>query len=104
MEYFYSTLTFDLYLRVWNSNKVENFPLEFGKHCTFVIYISTLAIDIQNHFIPASLFSSSVEKLVAFLLPSHSNFITTSLYSPLYFVRSFVDTFNLESLPSALEN
>ena len=58
MEYFYSTLRFDLYLTVWNSNQVENFPLEFGKHCTFVIYISTLAIDVQNHFIPASLFSS----------------------------------------------
>lgn len=104
MEYFYPTLTFNLCLTVWNSTQVENFPLEFGKHCTFVIYISALAIDVQNHFIPASLFSSSAEKLVAFLLLSHSNFISTSLYSPLYFVRSFVDSFNLESLPSALEN
>lgn len=104
MEYFYPTFTFDLYLTVWNSNQVENFPLEFGKHGTFVIYISALAVDVQNHFIPASLFSSSVEKLVAFLLPSRSHFVSTSLYSHLYFVRSFVDSFNLESLPSALEN
>lgn len=75
MEYFCSTVTLDLYLKLRIANQVEKFPLEFGKHCTFVIYISALAIDIQNHFIPASLFSSSVEKLVVFLLPSRSNLL-----------------------------